>query len=90
MTALSGYMSAAASRTLPAESVDGTVLAECVRAVRGTVPNPMSKAEVGDKAGDLMAPVLGAEKTTRMIEAVSGLEAITDIRALRPLLQRVA
>jgi 2-methylcitrate dehydratase PrpD len=69
---------------------DGAVLTERVEAVRGTVRNPMSKAEVGDKARDLMAPVLGAEKTTRLIEAVSGLEAITDIRTLRPLLQRAA
>src|SRR4029078_8556927 len=49
---------------------DGTRLTERVDAVRGTPRNPMSRAEVIDKARDLMAPVLGGSTTTRLIEAV--------------------
>jgi len=38
------------------ELSDGTSLAERVAAVRGTPRNPMSRAEVTDKARDLTAP----------------------------------
>ena len=66
---------------------DGTRLTERVDAVRGTPRNPMSRAEVVDKCRDLVAPVLGAEKSARLIETVLAIEAVTDIRSLRPLLQ---
>ena len=45
------------------ELADGTRLSERVSAVRGTPRNPMSRAEVIDKARDLTAPVLGREKS---------------------------
>jgi len=41
-----------------------------------------------DKARDLMAAVLGREKSERLIETVFAIETITDIRRLQPLLQR--
>jgi len=66
---------------------DGTRLAERVEAVRGTPRNPMSKAELIDKCRDLVAPILGAEKSARLIETVFALEAVADLRQLRPLLQ---
>jgi 2-methylcitrate dehydratase PrpD len=66
---------------------DGTRLTQRVEAVRGTPRNPMSKAEVIDKCRDLVAPVLGSEKAARLIETVFALEAVADIRQLRPLLQ---
>jgi 2-methylcitrate dehydratase PrpD len=66
---------------------DGTRLTERVEAVRGTPRNPMSKAEVIDKCRDLVAPVLGSEQAARLIETVFALEAVADIRQLRPLLQ---
>jgi 2-methylcitrate dehydratase PrpD len=66
---------------------DGTRLTERVEAVRGTPRNPMSRAEVTDKARDLVAPVLGAEKSARLIETVFALETVADMRTLRPLLQ---
>ena len=68
---------------------DGTSLSERVSAVRGTPRNPMSRAEVVDKARDLTAPVLGRETSERLIETVFAMESITDVRSLRPLLQRV-
>jgi 2-methylcitrate dehydratase PrpD len=66
---------------------DGTRLAERVEAVRGTPRNPMSNAELIDKCRDLVAPILGSEKSAHLLETVFALEAVTDIRQLRPLLQ---
>ena len=67
---------------------DGTQLSDRVEAVRGTVRNPMPRSEVVDKARDLIAPVLGAATTQKLIDAVLTLEKVPEIRALRPLLQR--
>jgi 2-methylcitrate dehydratase PrpD len=71
------------------ELIDGTRLSERVSAVRGTTRNPMSRAEVIEKARDLTAPVLGRETSERLIETVYAIETVTDVRSLRPLLQRV-
>jgi 2-methylcitrate dehydratase PrpD len=70
------------------ELTDGTRLSERISAVRGTPRNPMTRAEVIDKAGDLTAPILGREKSKQLIETVFAIETITDVRSLRPLLQR--
>jgi 2-methylcitrate dehydratase PrpD len=70
------------------ELTDGTKLSERVTAVRGTPRNPMTRAEVTEKARDLTAPILGRDKAERLIETVYAIEAVTDIRQLRPLLQR--
>jgi 2-methylcitrate dehydratase PrpD len=67
---------------------DGTRLSERVVAVRGTPRNPMSRAEVIDKARDLIAPILGLETSERLIKTVYAIEDVTDVRTLRPLLQR--
>jgi 2-methylcitrate dehydratase PrpD len=70
------------------ELADGVRLSERVSAVRGTPRNPMSRVEVIDKARDLIAPILGRETAERLIETVFAIEAVTDVRSLRPLLQR--
>jgi 2-methylcitrate dehydratase PrpD len=70
------------------ELADGSHLKERISAVRGTPRNPMARAEVIDKARDLTAPILGREKSERLIETVFAIETITDVRGLRPLLQR--
>jgi 2-methylcitrate dehydratase PrpD len=67
---------------------DGTHLSEQVEAVRGTVRNPMPRGEVVDKARDLIAPVLGATTAQKLIETLLAIEAVRDIRTLRPLLQK--
>jgi 2-methylcitrate dehydratase PrpD len=67
---------------------DGTILSERVSAVRGTPQNPMSRAEIIEKSRDLTAPILGREKSERLIETIYSIEAVTDIRTLRALLQR--
>jgi 2-methylcitrate dehydratase PrpD len=67
---------------------DGSQLINRVEAVRGTVRNPMARSEVVDKARDLIAPVLGAPTAQKLIDTLLAIEAVKDIRSLRPLLQR--
>jgi 2-methylcitrate dehydratase PrpD len=66
---------------------DGTRLREVNDTVRGTPENPMSQDEVVAKARDLVAPVLGADTCTKLIEKVFSLDRVRDVRELRPLLQ---
>ena len=66
--------------------LDGTQLSERVEHVRGTPENPMTRDEVVAKACELMTPVLGAEKCSRLIERALALATVKDIRELRPLL----
>jgi 2-methylcitrate dehydratase PrpD len=70
------------------EFTDGTRASERVAAVRGTPRNPMTRIEVIDKARDLTGPVLGREKSEKLIETVFAIDTVTDVRSLRPLLQR--
>jgi 2-methylcitrate dehydratase PrpD len=67
---------------------DGTRFSERVEAVRGTPDNPMTREEVVAKARDLMAPVLGADASGKLIDKTLALESVKDMRELRPLLQR--
>ncbi len=67
---------------------DGSRLIDRVEAVRGTVRNPMTRAEVVDKARDLIAPVLGTSTAQKLIDTLLTLESLGDVRSLRPLLQR--
>jgi 2-methylcitrate dehydratase PrpD len=69
------------------DCADGRKLHHRTRAVLGTPDNPMSEAQVEEKARDLMAPVLGAAKTEELMTALRGLESLDDVRTLRPLLQ---
>jgi 2-methylcitrate dehydratase PrpD len=52
----------------------------------GTKENPLSSVDVNQKARELMAPVLGTEKTERLITQINTLENLRDIRELRPLI----
>jgi 2-methylcitrate dehydratase PrpD len=67
---------------------DGTKLREENDSVRGTPENPMTRDEIVEKARDLIVPVLGADKCTKLVEAIYALEQVNNIRDLRPLLQR--
>lgn len=69
------------------DCADGRRLSHRTRAVLGTPDNPMSEAQVEEKANDLMAPLLGADKTARLIAALRGLETLDDVRKLRALVQ---
>jgi 2-methylcitrate dehydratase PrpD len=66
---------------------DGRMLRQHTRAVRGTAENPMTRAEVNDKAHDLMAPVLGRPRARKLCDAIWKLEKIRNLRLLRPLLR---
>jgi 2-methylcitrate dehydratase PrpD len=70
------------------EFTDGSRLSERVEAVRGTPRNPMSRAEVIEKARNLTGPLLGSANSERLIAKVYAIETVADIRGLRPLLQR--
>ena len=48
----------------------------------------MSRVEVTDKARDLIAPVIGRDKTERLIETALALDTVADLRVLQPLLRR--
>jgi hypothetical protein len=64
---------------------DGRQVSHHTKFPPGTKENPLSTADVNEKAKGLMAPVLGAEKTTRLIAQLNDLENLRDIRDLRPL-----
>jgi 2-methylcitrate dehydratase PrpD len=66
---------------------DGVHISRRAVAVRGTADNPMSRAEIEDKAQDLMAPILGASTCAKLIEALRGLETRESMRQLRALWQ---
>ena len=67
---------------------DGSRLTQRVDNVRGTPENPMTRDEIIAKAADLITPIVGAAKCSSLIEKVFHLEGVSDIRELRPLLQR--
>ena len=67
---------------------DGKVLTERVEAVRGTADNPMTRDEVVAKARDLIVPVLGAATAGKLIDRILDLEHVSNVRDLRPLLQK--
>jgi 2-methylcitrate dehydratase PrpD len=67
---------------------DGRVLRAHVKAVRGTAQNPMTRAEVDEKCFYLMAPVIGNKRARTLCDTIWALERLSDMRGLRPLLQK--
>jgi 2-methylcitrate dehydratase PrpD len=51
----------------------------------GTKENPLSTEAVSAKARDLIAPVLGSDKTEKLIQQINKLDTVDDIRVLRSL-----
>jgi 2-methylcitrate dehydratase PrpD len=66
---------------------DGRSLRHHTKAVRGTAQNPMTRAEVDEKAYHLMGPILGKPRARRLCDAVWALEKVSSMRKLRPLLR---
>ena len=62
---------------------DGNAREHTTRAVRGTPDNPMNRDEVEHKARELMAPILGGERTDALIAAIWGLEKVANVSELR-------
>ena len=58
-----------------------------MQAVRGTAENPMTREEVDVKSYDLMAPVLGRDRASKLCDAIWNLDRLKDVRKLRPLLK---
>ena len=65
---------------------DGQKLRELVKHAPGTPQNPLDTAGVNAKARELVAPVLGSERTEKLIERIGALERVADVRELRSLL----
>ncbi|NVO17090.1 MAG: MmgE/PrpD family protein [Rhodoplanes sp.] len=64
---------------------DGKKVSHFTKFPPGTKENPIDTEAVNAKTRDLMAPVLGPEKTERLIERINAIEKIDDIRMLRSL-----
>jgi 2-methylcitrate dehydratase PrpD len=66
---------------------DGRALRHHTKAVRGTAQNPMSRAEVDEKAYHLMAPVLGKARARALCGAAWTLDRLPSMRKLRQLVR---
>jgi 2-methylcitrate dehydratase PrpD len=66
---------------------DGRSVSKFVRHAPGTKENPMDVTQVNDKAATLMGPILGLDRTEKLIKAVNSLEQIKDVRQLEEWLQ---
>jgi 2-methylcitrate dehydratase PrpD len=66
---------------------DGRRLEKRVTTFKGRADNPLTSAEVEQKALELLEPVLGAERSRRLVETVGRLETLKSVRELRPLLK---
>jgi 2-methylcitrate dehydratase PrpD len=87
LTADEALMDPAAPRGAIVEVVlaDGRKVDHFTKFPPGTKENPLSTEAASAKARDLMAPVLGTEKTEKLVDRINSLERVDDIRALRPL-----
>jgi 2-methylcitrate dehydratase PrpD len=66
---------------------DGRTVSRFTRHAPGTKENPLDAAGVNAKAKSLMEPVIGARRTTAVIERVHALETVKDLRELVALLR---
>lgn len=67
-------------------TVDGRKFSHFTKYPPGTKENPLSPQQVAAKARDLMAPVLGASRTDRLIDRLQQLDTVRDMRELRDLI----
>ena len=68
------------------ETKDGRTLSHHTKSPPGTVQKPMTKEQLTAKARDLMTPGLGRARTEKLIANLQDLEAVRNVRELRPLL----
>jgi 2-methylcitrate dehydratase PrpD len=87
LTADEALMDPAAPRGAIVEVVlaDGRKVDHFTKFPPGTKENPLSTEAVSAKARDLIAPVLGTEKTEMLVDRINVLERVDDLRSLRPL-----
>ena len=67
---------------------DGRKLTHQTMAAKGSFENPLTPAEEEEKALDLIAPILGKQRSHALLEALWNFEKIKDVRALRKLYQK--
>jgi 2-methylcitrate dehydratase PrpD len=65
---------------------DGTQFSERIEKLRGTSVNPLKKEDVEKKCRGLLAPVLGEDRSQKLIDTIWNLEKVSNISALRSLL----
>jgi 2-methylcitrate dehydratase PrpD len=65
---------------------DGRTLQHFTKYPPGSVQNPISPKDMHAKASDLMGPVLGRQKSERLISKISQLETLQNLRELRELI----
>ena len=63
---------------------DGRTVSHFTKFPPGTKENPLDTEGLNAKVRDLMAPVLGAERTAKLIQGVNALEDVRDVRDLLP------
>lgn len=73
--------------TVTMTTTDGQQRRQHVAAVRGTVDDPMTRAEVHDKAVDLMTSPLGEDRTQQLLSLLWDMPSVGSVRELRPLLE---
>lgn len=66
---------------------DGRNLEKRLASFRGNFDNPLSTEEVEEKAMDLLAPVLGIQRSRQLIATIGKLESLPRVRDLLPLLR---
>ena len=65
---------------------DGNRYSERITTVHGRPDNPMPTELVAAKCKELMIPILGAERTSMLIDRIWNLERVSNVRELRSLL----
>ena len=64
---------------------DGRKLTHRTMAAKGSFENPLTPQEENEKALDLIAPILGKQRSLALLAALWDFEKIKDVRALRRL-----
>jgi 2-methylcitrate dehydratase PrpD len=64
---------------------DRRILENETLAAKGNSENPLTRAEVAEKALDLMGPVLGKKHSQALIDTLFHIERVPSARALRRL-----
>jgi 2-methylcitrate dehydratase PrpD len=64
---------------------DGRVLRHQTMAAKGSFENPLTRAEEEEKALDLIAPILGKQRSRALLTALWSFDKLKDVRALRRL-----
>jgi hypothetical protein len=66
---------------------DGRTLAHQTMAAKGSFENPLTRGEEEEKALDLMAPILGAARSRKLLDTLWDIDRVANVRTLRRLYQ---